>query len=61
MKLPQNKTSRLEGFIDNPSKASIKANKAYRLSKIYTWEKCVKDTFQFFNDIIFHTNQKIIH
>ena len=39
----------IENIINNPSLSLERSQKAYEISKTYTWEECTKKTFNFFN------------
>ena len=47
----------LSKLMDHPPRAFEKAKRAYELSREFTWERCTKGTFGFFQDIL---NERVV-
>jgi len=47
----------IENFLQNHNMRSIKSQKSFLLSKLYSWEKCADETFSFLKNCI-HSNSK---
>ena len=49
---PDSIAEALNRLIDHPLVAFEKAKRAYELSKEFTWKRCIKGTFSFFQDVL---------
>jgi glycosyltransferase involved in cell wall biosynthesis len=49
---PDSIAEALNRLIDHPLLAFDKAKRAYELSNEFTWKRCIKDTFSFFQDVL---------